>query len=94
MGTITIAVTTPLVFGLGTLILVRRGSMSFSSAAVAFIFGASMAGTAIGAAALLAGDAGTKVVGTGVKSVQEDMMGGGGGGAAKPPIAEKNAGNG
>ena len=74
MGTVTIAVTTPLVFGLLTIWMVRSNRASFGSAVVIFIFGVSMAGTAIGAAALLGGEAGTKVVGTGVKGVQEDML--------------------
>jgi multisubunit Na+/H+ antiporter MnhC subunit len=79
MGAVaTIALTTPVVFGIGTFFLIRRGNFSFMESLVPFIFGLSMAGTAIGASFLAGGNAATHVVGTGAKTVEQEVSGGSG----------------
>lgn len=81
-GVVSIALTTQVVFGIGTFFLVRRGNFSFMEGLVPFIFGLSMAGTVVGASFLAGGNAATHVVGTGAKTVEQEL--GGRGGGAQP----------
>lgn len=75
-----IALSTSVVFGIGTVWMIRAGRVSFMEAAAIFIFGLSMAGTSIGAAFLAGGNAATKVVGSGAKSVEHELGSEGAGG--------------
>lgn len=74
MGAASLLITTPLVFGLATWYCKAKNKVDgWGVVAVIFIFGVSMAGSALGLAAQQFGDAGTDVVGNGVTSVQREF---------------------
>jgi hypothetical protein len=87
---VSIALSTPLLFGVWTIYMVKSNRISVGAAVVVFVFGVSMAGSAIGGTALVAGNTGTKVIGDGINGVNQNL-GSGGGSPSKPPVAEKSA---